>query len=66
MPQQQQKRANLAFSGDIPAVVQRISCDLFLADLDTHEARIHGDIAADFDESAYAQSIWQRDRADVA
>ncbi|MFL9882261.1 NAD(P)-binding domain-containing protein [Paraburkholderia agricolaris] len=51
---------------DIPAVVQRISRDLFLADLDAHEARIHGDIAADFDESVYAQSVWQRDRADVA
>lgn len=55
---------------DIPAVVQRISRDLFLADLGAHEARIHGDIAADFDESVYAQRVWQpvsqRDRADVA
>ena len=51
---------------DIPAVVQRISRDLFLADLDSHEARIHGDIAADFDDSVYAQSVWQRDRVDVA
>ncbi|MCX4172315.1 MULTISPECIES: SidA/IucD/PvdA family monooxygenase [Paraburkholderia] len=51
---------------DIPAVVQRISRDLFLADLDAHEARIHGDIAADFDDSVYAQSVWQRDRVDVA
>ncbi|MFM0660845.1 SidA/IucD/PvdA family monooxygenase [Paraburkholderia sediminicola] len=51
---------------DIPAVVQRISRDLFLADLDAHETRIHGDIAADFDESVYAHSVWQRDKVDVA
>ncbi|MFM0263611.1 SidA/IucD/PvdA family monooxygenase [Paraburkholderia sediminicola] len=51
---------------DIPTVVQRISRDLFLADLDAHEARIHGDIAADFDDSIYTQSVWQRDRVDVA
>lgn len=55
---------------DIPAVVQRISRDLFLADLGAHEARIHGDISADFDESIYAERVWrrvsQRDRADVA
>ncbi|ABE36039.1 pyridine nucleotide-disulfide oxidoreductase family protein [Paraburkholderia xenovorans LB400] len=51
---------------DIPAVVQRISRDLFLADLHAHEARINGDIAADFDASIYAGSIWQRDKADIA
>nr|WKF61299.1 FAD-dependent urate hydroxylase [Paraburkholderia busanensis] len=51
---------------DIPAVVQRISRDLFLADLDAHEARIHAEIAADFDETLYARSVWQRDRVDAA
>jgi cation diffusion facilitator CzcD-associated flavoprotein CzcO len=51
---------------DIPAVVQRISRDLFLADLPAHEARINDDIAADFDASLYAQNVWQRDKADVA
>jgi hypothetical protein len=51
---------------DIPAVVQRISRDLFLADLHAHEASINGDIAADFDASLYAHSVWQRDKADVA
>jgi cation diffusion facilitator CzcD-associated flavoprotein CzcO len=51
---------------DIPAVVQRISRDLFLADLPAHEARINGDIAADFDVSFYAHSVWQHDKADVA
>jgi cation diffusion facilitator CzcD-associated flavoprotein CzcO len=51
---------------DIPAVVQRISRDLFLADLDAHEARISDDIAADFDESIYARNVWQRDKADTA
>ncbi|MFM0741820.1 SidA/IucD/PvdA family monooxygenase [Paraburkholderia xenovorans] len=51
---------------DIPAVVQRISRELFLDDLAAHEARIHADIAADFDESIYAHSVWQRTNADVA
>jgi hypothetical protein len=51
---------------DIPAVVQRISRDLFLADLSAHEARINSDVVADFDASIYAHSIWQHDKADVA
>lgn len=50
---------------DIPAVVQRISRDLFLADLDAHEARFNNDIAADFDDSIYARSVWQREGVDV-
>ncbi|MFB9127403.1 NAD(P)/FAD-dependent oxidoreductase [Paraburkholderia dipogonis] len=46
---------------DIPAVVRRISRDLFLADLDAHAARIAADVPADFDETAYASSVWQRE-----
>ncbi|MEW6344332.1 MAG: NAD(P)-binding domain-containing protein [Paraburkholderia sp.] len=51
---------------DIPAVVQRISRDLFLADLDAHVARMNGEVRADFEASLYANRVWQRDRADVA
>jgi cation diffusion facilitator CzcD-associated flavoprotein CzcO len=50
---------------DIPSVVQRISRDLFLADLDAHVARMNGDVPADFDASLYANRLWQADRADV-
>lgn len=42
---------------DVAAVTARISRDLFLADLDHHEARIFGDIAADFDASLYADAV---------
>jgi cation diffusion facilitator CzcD-associated flavoprotein CzcO len=45
---------------DIPAVVSRISHDLFFADWDHHEQRITGDYPADFDESLYAHSIWKK------
>jgi cation diffusion facilitator CzcD-associated flavoprotein CzcO len=38
----------LSFKRDIPAIVARISRDLFLADLDAHEQRINGTIAEDF------------------
>ncbi|HYS63945.1 MAG TPA: SidA/IucD/PvdA family monooxygenase [Paraburkholderia sp.] len=51
---------------DIPAVVQRISRDLFLADLDLHEARINGDIPAEFDESIYAHRVWHADKVHAA
>ncbi|SDR48481.1 Predicted flavoprotein CzcO associated with the cation diffusion facilitator CzcD [Paraburkholderia fungorum] len=50
---------------DIPAVVRRISRDLFLADLDSHAVRLSADIPADFDDSAYASSIWQREASNV-
>jgi len=50
---------------DIPAVVQRISRDLFLADLDAHVTRMNGDVPADFDAALYANRVWQGDRADV-
>lgn len=47
-----------SFRRDIPAVVARISRDLFLADLDAHERRITGTISAEFDASLYASAIW--------
>jgi FAD-dependent urate hydroxylase len=49
----------LSFKRDIPAIVSRISRDLFLADLDSHEARINGPIPEDFDASLYAPAIWR-------
>ncbi|WP_455288018.1 hypothetical protein [Cupriavidus necator] len=39
---------------DIPAAVRRISEDLFLADLDLHEARARADVAPDFGPELYA------------
>lgn len=51
---------------DIPAVVSRISRDLFLADLDRHEARLNGDVPPDFSETLYAHSVWQGEKADIA
>jgi hypothetical protein len=44
---------------DIPLVTVRISRDLFLADLDSHEQRINGTIAADFPDEAYVSAIWK-------
>ncbi len=48
----------LSFKRDIPAIVSRISRDLFLADLDAHEQRINATIAEDFSRELYAASIW--------
>jgi cation diffusion facilitator CzcD-associated flavoprotein CzcO len=45
---------------DVPAVVARISHDLFRDDWAHHEARITGDIAPDFEDSLYAAAIWKR------
>ncbi|MBV9384810.1 MAG: NAD(P)/FAD-dependent oxidoreductase [Chroococcidiopsidaceae cyanobacterium CP_BM_ER_R8_30] len=45
---------------DVPAVVSRISHDLFFADWEHHEKRITGDYPADFDESLYAAAIWKK------
>ncbi|MBR8834480.1 MAG: NAD(P)/FAD-dependent oxidoreductase [Stigonema ocellatum SAG 48.90 = DSM 106950] len=45
---------------DVPAVVGRISHDLFFADWPLHEARITGDIAPDFDASLYAPVVWKQ------
>ena len=44
---------------DIPLVAARISRDLFLADLDRHQARMEGTVAADFPEQAYASAVWR-------
>lgn len=44
---------------DLPLVTARISRDLFLADLDRHEQRMTGTIAADFTAEAYASVVWQ-------
>jgi FAD-dependent urate hydroxylase len=44
---------------DIPLVAARISRDLFLADLDSHERRITGTAAADFPDEAYASAVWK-------
>jgi FAD-dependent urate hydroxylase len=43
---------------DIPLVTARISRDLFLADLGSHEKRITGTVGADFPDEAYASAIW--------
>ncbi|MEH2275518.1 MAG: SidA/IucD/PvdA family monooxygenase [Nostoc sp.] len=46
---------------DVPAVVARISHDLFFADWAQHETRITGDnIAPDFDASLYAAALWKQ------
>ncbi|BFG77238.1 hypothetical protein PTKU46_52710 [Paraburkholderia terrae] len=46
---------------DIPAVVRRISRDLFLGDIDSHAQRLAADVPAEFDESLYAASLWGRE-----
>jgi len=48
-----------SFKRDIPAVVARISRDLFLADLVSHEERINGSIAEDFPAALYASAVWR-------
>ncbi|MBS7703773.1 NAD(P)-binding domain-containing protein [Chelatococcus asaccharovorans] len=48
---------------DIPAVVAGISRDLFLDDLDVHEARIFQPVAPDFDLSFYARALHVADAA---
>jgi cation diffusion facilitator CzcD-associated flavoprotein CzcO len=42
---------------DIPAIVARISHDLFLADISHHEQRIVADVAPDFTAEMYASAI---------
>jgi FAD-dependent urate hydroxylase len=44
---------------DIPLVASRIGRDLFLADIDSHEQRITGTIAADFPDDVYASAVWK-------
>lgn len=51
---------------DVPAVVARISRDLFLADLDSHESRITGSHPAEFGEETYAASVWRPARTVAA
>jgi cation diffusion facilitator CzcD-associated flavoprotein CzcO len=41
----------------IPAIVARISRDLFLADLDLHRHRLTADVAPDFAETLYAPAV---------
>jgi cation diffusion facilitator CzcD-associated flavoprotein CzcO len=41
----------------IPAIVARISRDLFLADLEIHHRRLAADVAPDFTETLYAAAI---------
>lgn len=48
---------------DIPLVTARISRDLFLADLDIHEQRMTGTIAADFPDATYASAVRRRGKA---
>ncbi|HLG82371.1 MAG TPA: NAD(P)/FAD-dependent oxidoreductase [Bradyrhizobium sp.] len=55
-----------SFKRDIPSVVARISRDLFLADLDQHEARINGPVAEDFDPALYASAVWRSPRYTAA
>jgi FAD-dependent urate hydroxylase len=43
---------------DIALVTARISRDLFLADLESHEQRMTGTIPADFPAAAYASAVW--------
>ncbi|MCC8394598.1 NAD(P)-binding domain-containing protein [Paraburkholderia sp. MMS20-SJTR3] len=49
---------------DIPAVIRRISEDLFIEDLDAHEARMSGPVPADFEPSFYADSVYREARAE--
>lgn len=48
-----------SFKRDIPAITARISRDLFLADLASHEQRINGSIAQDFNADLYSSAIWR-------
>jgi cation diffusion facilitator CzcD-associated flavoprotein CzcO len=52
----------LSFRRHIPAIVARISRDLFFADIDAHDQRINGPIAPDFSPDLYAASIWTPSR----
>jgi len=42
----------------VPAIVARISRDLFLADLDVHRRRLIADVAPEFDEELYRGAVW--------
>ena len=42
----------------VPAIVARISRDLFLADLDLHRTRLTEDVAPEFGEELYRGAVW--------
>jgi hypothetical protein len=42
---------------DIPAIAQRISADLFQADLDTLRVRMNGDVPPDFTDALYRSAV---------
>jgi cation diffusion facilitator CzcD-associated flavoprotein CzcO len=42
----------------VPAIVARISRDLFLADLDAHRSRLTADVAPEFGEELYRGAVW--------
>jgi cation diffusion facilitator CzcD-associated flavoprotein CzcO len=44
---------------DIPAVIRRISQDLFLEDLDAQEARMNSGVPADFDTAQYEHRVYR-------
>ncbi|MGL4290579.1 MAG: SidA/IucD/PvdA family monooxygenase, partial [Phreatobacter sp.] len=48
-----------SFRRDIPAVVARISRDLFFDDFEAHHQRITAPVAPDFDETLYAAAVWR-------
>jgi cation diffusion facilitator CzcD-associated flavoprotein CzcO len=43
----------------VPAIVARISRDLFLADLALHKQRLTADVAPDFDAALYEAAVWR-------
>ena len=47
----------------VPAIVARISRDLFLADLDLHRGRLAADVAPDFAETLYESALGRRPAA---
>ncbi len=51
---------------DLPIIVKRIGQDLFLADLDHHEARLSAPVAPEFGVERYASAIWHGGPAIVA
>jgi FAD-dependent urate hydroxylase len=44
----------------LPAVTQRISHDLFFADLPAHQQRLTSDIAPEFSKELYAAAVWPK------
>jgi FAD-dependent urate hydroxylase len=43
----------------LPAVVARISHDLFFADFAAHQQRLAGDVTPEFPDSLYAAAVWK-------